>query len=75
MLTTFSVSKEGFTEINEQDYKYDLSAYTTSDSLYIENDTDLEGNSSSGNGVAGDPFVIENLSIETTDSIGIYIAF
>ncbi len=47
--------------------------YTTSDPLYIDNDSDLIGNSTSGSGIPGDPYVIEDLSIVTTDVYGIYI--
>jgi parallel beta-helix repeat protein len=48
--------------------------YTTSDPLFIDNDSDLIGNSTSGSGIPGDPYVIEDLSIVTTDTYGIYIA-
>jgi len=47
--------------------------YTTHVPLYIDNDSDLIGNSTSGSGIAGDPYVIEDLSIVTTDNYGIYI--
>ena len=75
LFSTFSVYEKLSASQKEQDITFDLSGYVTSDSLYIENDIDLAANSSSGIGSAGDPYVIENLSIVTSDSIGIYIAF
>ncbi|MHA1346770.1 MAG: NosD domain-containing protein [Candidatus Heimdallarchaeaceae archaeon] len=47
--------------------------YTTSDPLYITNDSDLAGNATSGDGSANTPYVIEGLSIITGDSSAIYI--
>ena len=61
--STQQVPQENFRRLN----------YTTSVPLYIDNDSDLVGNSSSGSGTAIDPYVIENLEIITTDTYGIYI--
>ncbi len=47
--------------------------YTTSDPLYITNDSDLAGNATSGDGSASTPYVIEGLSIITGDANAIYI--
>jgi len=74
IFTTISVYNNLSTAQKEQESDYDLSGYVTSDPLYIDNDSDLAGNSTSGSGVEGDPYVIENLSIVTTESIGIYIS-
>jgi len=74
LFTTFSIYENLSTAQKEQEIAYDLSGYVTSDPLYIENDIDLAGNST-GSGTEGDPYVIENLSIVTTDIIGIYISF
>ncbi len=74
LFTTFSVYENLSTAQKEQEIAYDLSGYVTSDPLYIENDVDLAGNST-GSGTIGDPYVIENLSIVTTDIVGIYISF
>ncbi len=53
---------------------YNLPNYTTSVPLYIDNDSDLAGNSSSGAGTPSDPYVIEDLSIITAEDHGIYIS-
>ena len=73
IFTTVSVSKEVSTAQKEQSSSYDLSAYVTSDPLLIDNDSDLAGNSTSGSGTVGDPYVIENLSIVTSEDNGIEI--
>ncbi|MBY9002141.1 MAG: right-handed parallel beta-helix repeat-containing protein, partial [Candidatus Heimdallarchaeota archaeon] len=48
--------------------------YTTSDPLYITNDSDLAGNATSGDGSASTPYIIEGLSIITGDTYAIYIS-
>ncbi|MHA1345451.1 MAG: hypothetical protein ACTSO3_03560, partial [Candidatus Heimdallarchaeaceae archaeon] len=73
IFTTVSVSKDVSTAQKEQSSSYDLSAYVTSDPLFIDNDSDLAGNSTSGSGTVGDPYVIENLSIVTSEDTGIEI--
>ncbi len=48
--------------------------YTTSDPLYITNDSDLAGNATSGDGTASTPYIIEGLSIITEDTNAVYIS-
>ncbi|MHA1197814.1 MAG: right-handed parallel beta-helix repeat-containing protein [Candidatus Heimdallarchaeaceae archaeon] len=47
--------------------------YTTSAPLVILNDTALAGYASSGDGSVGTPYIIEDLSITTTDPMAIYV--
>ncbi|MCE7748384.1 MAG: hypothetical protein GPJ51_08295 [Candidatus Heimdallarchaeota archaeon] len=72
LTTTFSMVSVSSTQQVPQENFRRLN-YTTSDPLYITNDSDLAGNASDGDGSASTPYVIEGLSIITGDSNAIYI--
>ncbi len=73
VFSTISLNRELTTAQKEQNDQYNFSAYIVSVPLYIDNDVDLAGNSSSGTGDPWSPYIIENLNITTTDSIGLTI--
>ena len=73
LITSFVIFMYQPNANQESNLGFDMINYITSDPLYIDNDSDLIGNSTSGSGTPIDPYVIEDLSIVTTDTYGIYI--
>ncbi len=55
--------------IVEDEQKSEIKLYTTAG--IVINDTNIASYSSSGTGAAGDPYIIDNLMINTTDSLAV----
>jgi len=75
LLSTASITLV-LTEISAKDSSanlYPTKNLSSDEHLYITNDDDLAGNSSSGTGEPESPYIIENYDIETTEFYGIYI--
>lgn len=75
LLSTASITLV-LTEISAEDSSdnlYPTNNLSSDERLYITNDGDLAGNSSSGTGELESPYIIENYDIETTEHYGIYI--
>ncbi len=75
LLSTASITLV-LTEISAEDSSANLypnKNLSSDERLYITNDDDLAGNSSSGTGEPESPYIIENYDIETTEYYGIYI--